>query len=170
MATRVDCYIMEAMQTATGVEFESELVARERLRIPARMKGGGIKRAADTKYPAILGAILDILPRVVEKKDKDGETVKGAYADHLTIVIGAGAFDEAGHINDQFLKATEVGPYPVAIQEAWMRMRAEAVTKYGIEEDEEDGEKLARLGPLADATPAMVRNRGAEERRKGGRT
>ncbi len=33
MATRVDCGIMEAVQIATGVEFESELVARERLRL-----------------------------------------------------------------------------------------------------------------------------------------
>ena len=30
---------MEAVQIAKGVEFESELMARERLRIPARMEG-----------------------------------------------------------------------------------------------------------------------------------
>ncbi len=123
----------------------------------------------DTKNPAFMGALLDILPRVNDRKDKDGETVKGVYAARLTSAIGSGAFDEAGHRNDQFLRATGVGPYPVAMQEAWGRMRAEATTNYGIEEDEEDEETLARLGPLADATPVMVKNRGAAERRKGGR-
>ena len=117
-----------------------------------------------------MGALLDILPRVVDRKDKDGETVKGVYADHITAVIGAGAFDETIHRNDQFLRATGVGPYPIAMQEAWGVMRAEAITNYGIEEDEEDEETLARLGPLADATPTQVKNRGATERRKGRRT
>ncbi len=42
-------------------------------------------------------ALLDILPRVVDRKDKGGEAVKGVYADHLTTVIGAEAFDETGH-------------------------------------------------------------------------
>ena len=51
----VDCCIMEAVQAVTGVDFDSEDTARERLRIPARMKGGGIRRATKTRYPAFLG-------------------------------------------------------------------------------------------------------------------
>ena len=56
MAAHVDCYIMEAVQTATGVDFDTKVMAKERLRLPARMKGGGIKRTTDTTYPAFLGA------------------------------------------------------------------------------------------------------------------
>jgi hypothetical protein len=50
MADYVDCYIMEAVHAATRVDFDSEDTARERLRIPARMKGGGIGRATETRY------------------------------------------------------------------------------------------------------------------------
>jgi hypothetical protein len=84
MAGRVDCCIMEAVHAATGVKFDTEVMAKERLRLPARMKGGGIKRAADVKYPAFLGALLSVLPRCVDKKDKNGEIVKGIYSDQLT--------------------------------------------------------------------------------------
>ena len=99
MAGRVDNCIIKAAQVATGVEFDTEVMAKERLRLLARMKGGGIKRAADVKYPSFLGAILDVLPRCVDMKDKNGEIVKGIYSDHLTEVIGEGAFDEAGNRN-----------------------------------------------------------------------
>ena len=71
---------MEAVQTATGVNFETEMMARERLRLPARMKGGGIKRATVSRYPSFLGALLDILPRCVDMKERNGEVTKGAYS------------------------------------------------------------------------------------------
>ena len=71
---------MEAVQTATGVDFDSEDVARARLRIPARMKGGGIRRATETRYPAFLGALLDVLPICIDRTEADGESVPGYYA------------------------------------------------------------------------------------------
>jgi hypothetical protein len=63
---------MDAVQAATGVDFDTEVMAKERLRLPARMKGGGIKRATDTRYPSFPGALLDILPRCVDKKENNG--------------------------------------------------------------------------------------------------
>jgi hypothetical protein len=91
MARHVVCYIMEAVQVATGVSFDTEVMAKERLRLPARMKGGSIKRAADLRYPAFLGALLDILPRCVDRTDSNGGVTRGKYADQLTAVIGEGA-------------------------------------------------------------------------------
>ena len=90
MARHVDCCIMEAVQAATWVNFEAELMAKERLRLPARMKGGGIKRSTDSRYPAFLGALLDILPRCVDGKERNGEVTKGTYSDQLTEVVGVG--------------------------------------------------------------------------------
>jgi len=55
----VVCYVMEAVQADTGEDFDGEEAVRERLRILARMKGGGIKRATETRYPAFLGALVD---------------------------------------------------------------------------------------------------------------
>ena len=39
MAWHVDCCIMETVHAATGVDFDTEVMAKERLRLPARMKG-----------------------------------------------------------------------------------------------------------------------------------
>ncbi len=63
MAEHVDRCILEAVQASTGVDFDTEDAAREKLRIRARMKGEGMRRAEDTRYPAFLGALLDVLPR-----------------------------------------------------------------------------------------------------------
>jgi hypothetical protein len=42
MAKHVDWCIMEAVQAATRVDSDMKSAAMERLRLPARMKGGGI--------------------------------------------------------------------------------------------------------------------------------
>ncbi len=123
---------MEAVQAATGVNFETEGMAKERLRLPARMKGGGIKRSTDSRYPTFLGALLDILPRCVDRKDRNGEVRKGTYSDQLAEVVGEGAFDEEGHMNFKFLGSTTVGPYPGEMQAAWDVLRNEAATNYGM--------------------------------------
>jgi len=76
MAGHVVCCIMEAVQAATGVDFDTEVMAKERPRLPARMKGGGIKRTTDKMYPTFMGALLDILPRCVVRKETNGEITK----------------------------------------------------------------------------------------------
>ncbi len=88
MAAHVDCCNMEAVQVATGVEFVTEVLAKERLRLPARMKGGRMRRATAKRYPAFLGALLDILPMAVDRIENNGELTKGAYTEQLTAVIG----------------------------------------------------------------------------------
>ena len=94
MAEHVDnkC-IMEAVEAATRVEFDMDKTATERLRLPARMKGGGIKSATDTRRPAFLGAVLDILPRCIDRKAENGEEMPGYYSEQLTWEIGRGAYD-----------------------------------------------------------------------------
>ncbi len=113
---------------------------------------------------------MDILPRVVDMRESNGEITKGVYAEQLTAVIGEGAYNAENHRNKQFMGATTVGPYPEVMQEAWGVMRRGAATNYGIEESVDDEEKKGRLGPLAESAPAGVRNRGAAERKEGKRT
>jgi hypothetical protein len=160
----VDCCIMEAVQVVTGVNFDTKDMPKERLRLPERMKGGGLRRAMDRRYPAFLGALLDVLPRIIDRKAENGEIEVGCYSSQMTRVIGEGAYDADGHRNTMFLEATEVGPYPESMQRAWTTLREEATINYGIE-GEEGSEDWARMGPLAETTPATVRNRGATERR-----
>jgi hypothetical protein len=66
MAHLVDACISEAVEAATGIDFEQEEMVEERLRLSARMKGGGIQKQIDTKRPMFLDALLDILPRCIE--------------------------------------------------------------------------------------------------------
>jgi hypothetical protein len=165
MARIVDHCIMEAVQVATSVKFETEELAKARLRLPARMKGGGIKRAEDNRYPAFLGAMLDVLPRLIDRKDENGEIAPGVYPVQMKGIIGKGAYDKAGHINTAFLEARCVGPYPYAMQQAWTTIRNEAIANYGIE-GEGGSEQWDRLGPLSEETSSMARNRGAAERRR----
>ena len=73
MVEHVDWCIMEAVHVATRVDFDTEDVARERLKMQARMKGGGNMRAEDTRYPAFWGAILNVLPRCIGMTEANGE-------------------------------------------------------------------------------------------------
>ena len=114
------------------------------------MKGVGIKRTTDAKYPAFLGALIDILPRCVDRKESNGEVMRGTYSDQLTKEVGEGAFDEDGHKNSQFLKAKTIGPYSGEMQKAWERLRSEAATNYGFQEGFGEDEAKERMGPLAE--------------------
>jgi hypothetical protein len=168
MAETVDLCIMEAVQAGTGVCFDTEKMAYERLRLHARMKGGGIKRTTDKRCPAFLGAMLDVLPRLIDRKDENGEVTVGVYSRQMTSVVGEGAYDADGHMNTMFLESTEVGPFPREMRQAWTMAREEAARNYGITKC--DGqEEWNILGSLADPSPATVRNRGAAERKRSGR-
>ncbi len=118
MAAHMDCCIMDAVQAATRVDFDTEEASKERLRLPTRMKGGGTKRATDTRYPSFLGALLDILPRCIDRKDEHGEVHTGYYTDQLTESIGKGAYDNEGHKNAKFLETIHVGPFQEACKKA----------------------------------------------------
>ncbi len=166
MTTHVDCCIMEAVEAATGVDFETDVMAKERLRLLARLKGRGIKRTSDTGNPTFLGALMHNLPRCVDMEETNGEVTKGIYSEQLTKVIGEGAYDENGHKNTQFLAATGIGPYPREMQRAWDELRDETADNYGLRAGVQDEEAKEKLRPLAEPRPAIVRNRGAAERKK----
>ena len=48
-------------------------------------------------------------------------------------------------------------------------LRDEAGKNYGLHEEFQEEEARERMGPLAEPTPAMIRNRGAAKRKKTGR-
>jgi hypothetical protein len=166
MAGHVDCCIMEAVQATTGVDFDTEDATRERLRIPTRMKRGGIKKAEDTRYPAFLGALLDVSLRCIGRTEANGECVPGYYAHQLTEVIGRGAYDNEGYMNARFLDAENVGPYPASCRNAWTATREEAMKNLGLRDDPEH-EGCEKMGIFAYPTRAKAKNREASDRKKG---
>jgi len=163
MAELVDVAILEAVHEAAGIEFDAETVAKDILRLPTRLKGGGIRSMVDLIVPAFLGATLDILPRCIDRKDQEGEKTKGVYNRELIDVIGEGAYYVEGHMNARFLKANNAGTYPMSIQFAWQMASLDATFNCGLTVDS-SVEEWGKLGPLAAKTPANVRNRGADAR------
>jgi hypothetical protein len=111
------------------------------------MQGGGIKRAKDNRYPTFMGAMLDVLPRLIDRKDENGKIAPGVYPVEMKGIIGEGAYDKEGHKNTAFMEARRVEPYPYEMQQAWTTIRTEAIANYGLE-GEEGTEQWDRLGPL----------------------
>ena len=118
MASLVDTAILDAVHAATGIRFDAEKVAKDRLRLPLRMKGGGVRSMVDLRNPVFMGAILDVLQRCIDRTGPIGEKTRGIYRSTLTSAIGDGANDQDGHNNAGFLEASTVGPYPKAMHYA----------------------------------------------------
>ncbi len=53
------------------------------------------------------------LPRLIDKKEDNGEITPGVYPAQMTDIIGEGAYDSESHMNTQLLWATEIGPHPM---------------------------------------------------------
>ena len=120
MTLLVDACISEAVEAATGIDFDQEEMTEEKLRLPARMKGGGIKKHTDMRRPAFLGALLDITPRCIDITEENGEVQKGYYNKQLQNEIGEGAYNHDGHMNNKFLESNRLGPYPTECKQAWI--------------------------------------------------
>ncbi len=62
-----------------GVDFVAKEMARRRLHIPTTLKEVGIRNITVLKQPTFVVAILDFLPRCIERNDDNGDIVKGVY-------------------------------------------------------------------------------------------
>ena len=74
-------------------------------------------------------------------------------------------YDQEGHMNSGCLQATDMGPYPREVQYAWRHASLDATHNLGLNLLSSPDE-WGKLGPLANETPAEVRNRGAAERKR----
>jgi hypothetical protein len=165
MAHLVDACILKAVEAAKGIDFEDEEMAEERLRLPARMNGGGIKKQTNMRRPAFLGALLDMLPRCVGITEVNGIVQRDYYTKQLQTKIGEGAYKHDGHRNRGFLDSTRLGPYPAACKKALEHLRMDTAYNFGLN-ILSTLEEWGRLGPLAQPTPEYVMNIGALERKK----
>jgi hypothetical protein len=79
MAKLVYAAILEVVHAATRIRFDAVQVAKDTLRLPARLKVGGIRSMEDIRRPAFLGALLDVLPRCIDRSGPDGDKTEGIY-------------------------------------------------------------------------------------------
>ena len=94
-----------AMDSVLGVTLVDGLLddprSMKRLRLPARIKGIGIRACGDSRahgispkrFAAFLGAVNQFLPRCLDTVSLEGGVVAG-FAPGLAPRIGAGSFDE----------------------------------------------------------------------------
>ena len=87
-----------------------------------------------------MGALLDVLPRCIDKRAENGEDMPGYYTEQLTEVMGKGSYDAEGHTNEKFWGAENIGPFPEACMEAWVQIMMEAMENYDLTKDAEQEE------------------------------
>ena len=121
----VDVALLVAATSATGVDFTGNEIERRRLRLPARLRGGGVRSHVETTAAAFCGAVNQAVPRFIDRTDDAGEFVAGFFPS-LASVLGAGSFDHgseatryATYLASGYASATELAT-------AWAALRAEA--------------------------------------------
>ena len=114
----------------TGVDFlnnqdAAAAIWRRRLRLPARLRGGGLRSHTETAAAAFVGSVNQALPRLIDHTDAAGSLVPGLLPS-LSGVLGAGSFDadNAGTRYAQYLSSGHAGA--AELQRAWDALRDEA--------------------------------------------
>ena len=68
--------------------------AKERMRLPVRQKGMGLRQAADRKFAKFVGGMPQGLMHILDCVDSEGNTVQGRYnTPAITTLLGEGAFN-----------------------------------------------------------------------------
>ena len=53
----IDAALLEAATAATGVDFANSEISRRRLRLPARLRGAGVRSLVETTNAAFVGSV-----------------------------------------------------------------------------------------------------------------
>ena len=126
-AESIDTAILHSVEAATSCTFPEGSIARRRLHLPVRDKGGGIRSAVETSKAAFIGGFCAAVNNFIDNKDKEGIVHKGLYHDSLVNVLGAGSFDYDSN-------SSAAGPFShflsggstmaQALEQAWFELRA----------------------------------------------
>ena len=102
--------------------------ALSRLRIPLRLRGGGLRSSLRTRHAAFWGSVNASFPRLVDTEDKEGEVVPGFFSSQLSERIGRGTFNETDSSATRYTHFMESSGshYVLALREAWQHMQQEA--------------------------------------------
>ena len=92
-AVQIDAAILSALGTCIGEDVVQDAMALRRLRLPARMYGGGIRSVVDIAPAAFVGALCSSAPLLIDRTDENWN-VKVGFLSQLSAVFGPGAFDD----------------------------------------------------------------------------
>ena len=145
-ATRVDSSLLAvADHCVPGLTADS--IALRRLRLPARMYGGGIRSLVDVSHAAFVGAFCRSVPLMLDRHDVHG-CLQSGFMPALAPMLGNGSFD-VGFESTRFQQLLDTSfPLAVAFRSSWFLMQIE-VGALGVEEP--DGPLLFRPAAAAGA-------------------
>ena len=94
-AEGVDEGVSKLLEHCVGVDTETwSDTARERVRLPIRHKGCGLRQAVDRRFPQFLGAAAQSLMHMMDRVDKGGNVIRGRFdTQPVRNLFGEGAFD-----------------------------------------------------------------------------
>eukprot|EP00873_Tetraselmis_striata_P000478 jgi/Tetstr1/420742/TSEL_011819.t1 len=102
-------------------------IARSRHHVPARFKGGSIRRMATVRDAAFLGSINDVLSRFLTRNFDTNTLTPSFFDSPLESILGRGSFNATSSARryDHFLNDAHMsGRYAAAVREAWSRLHA----------------------------------------------
>lgn len=134
-AAALDIELHRISELSLGFDLRDPL-SSSRLRLPIRLRGGGIRRLTDIAGPAYIGTLCKVLPRFVDREDLEHNVLRGLFP-HLDSIFGARAFYPDGSRFSFLLGGTlQLASY---MSNAWDLMR-----------------NITHSGPLEDTTPGLV--------------
>ena len=78
----------------TSTYLSTKLGSRERVALPVRRRGMGLRGAEDRRHAQFLGGLVQSIPILVDRQDASGNTLAGHLPlPCLTNMLGAGSFD-----------------------------------------------------------------------------
>ena len=94
-AKGIDEGIYQLVEKAIGIRIASfSDIARERMRLPLRNKGCGLREAADRAYAQFMGAVAQCIPQLIDRIDKEGNIIPGRLNIECVIeYLGEGSFN-----------------------------------------------------------------------------
>jgi len=150
-AATVDLAIDAAVERATELHLEGDDITRQRLRLPGRHSGGGVRSMVELAPMAFAGSINGALPRMLDRQRAAGPSVPG-FCPGLESALGAGSFDDAAE-QPRYRAFLDSGlPTAYALSDAWEEMQEVLGTDY------DDDEKTAPLRVPVEAASGTQRD------------
>jgi hypothetical protein len=120
----VDAAIIRAAAMTVGEAAVGDPLANARLRLPARMYGGGLRSIADVAAVAFVGTACRTLPRMLPRAGNDDSVVPG-FMPQLMPLLGHGSFDRGAEVTRFTTFLGSETPLALALRSAWEGLQAE---------------------------------------------
>ena len=128
---QVDACILRCAQAALGCSLQGPkaALARARIRLPIRNKGGGLPCFVDSAPAFFVGAVLRSIPSFIDRR-RNGVLLPGLYNNSLSGLFGMGSFDDGLLDFTTFTDPATASPLAESFTSAWNSLRM--VTMEGV--------------------------------------